>query len=699
MVPAALTSGTRIAIAVLVLSTACSGGIALEAPVTSVDDDLGSPTVRSIAAASHRAGGVGHGVKAVSDAATGTTALATTLGVFVLRADERPVELDRFPAGSQVTDLAIAPDGRTVAVALATPAAVRWYDLTASSAAGSAELGDAPLVHIAFAADGSLAGQTGTELLVWPAGAGTEPLRPTGVTGSVPALGQLTILPDGRIVTPITGTADVLVGSVSDGQVERHSVIGLDGGTLVDAQSSPAGTLAITVGRGDNDYVRADDIVVVDPATWHAGHQVATGRRTSPRDWAIFDSQIAVIVDGGAEVHHTSGAAPVLLARTDNPTLVGVYASDGAIITLHYDGTAYMWAQDLDSPFDWIPTELSSEARFGAASPTLGSGSVSMVDGNGHVTSWQTATGAAFTDDDRFATGAFTSVAGNDPGSMVAVGSAGGRALLYSDQLEPLGEFADGGGRIDDVSFVTGSDDVITARSQRLNGDAFDDTVTRWDTVTSEPVFRHGGDAEPVPGCGFFYNRIRMTPDGSVMAVLSHTYEVSLVDTGTGAELHTFPPHGSTVFDAGFTPNGRRLITSADDSTVRVWDVDDLTLLADYSVANGGFNAIGILSDDTMAVSDITGTIFVVEILTGAVIATMDGSMHRSHHIAVSPDRSMIAASSGDGSIIMWSTSGQLIGTLTGASAGVTSLTFSGNEAILASALDGSVHRWTFDVT
>jgi WD40 repeat protein len=684
--------------ALVLVSTACSNGAELQAPMTlpSVAPEGALSEVNSVVVSGHQSGGVGHGVRAVSDAATGTTALATTVGMFLLRADGQPVELDRFPAGSQVMDIAMSPDGGIVAIALASPAAVRWYDLTASSPAGAVELGNDPLFHLAFGPDGSLAGQTGTELLVWPAGAGLEPLRPTDTTE---ALGRLTILPDGRIVAPVTGTADVLIGSVSDGLIERRTVGGLGGGTLVDAQSSSAGTLAISVGRGEDEFLRTDDIVVVDTATWLGGYQVVTGRQTSPRDWAVLDSQIVLIGDGGSEVHDTSGAPPALLARAENPAVVGVYAIDAAVVTLHPDGTATAWARAPESPSGWIPTGLPSDARFGAASPTVGSGSISMVDVDGHTTSWRTTTWEAFTDDDRFATGAFTGVASNDAGTVVAVGSEGGRAVLYSDQLVPFGELADGGGRIDAVAFALGSDDVITARAQRLNDDAFDDTVTRWDAATSAPVFRQGGDAEPVPGCGFFFNRIRATPDGSVMAVVSHTYEVSLVDTTTGAELHTFPPHGSTVFDVGFTPDGSRLVTASDDATVRVWEMNSLSLLAEYSAANGGYQAIGMLSNDTMAVSDVTGVISVVEVSTGAVLATLDGSMDRTQHITVSDDRSMIAAPAADGSIKVWSVSGQMVGTLIGASATVTSLSFSGNNALVASALDATVHRWTFDVS
>jgi WD40 repeat protein len=50
-----------------------------------------------------------------------------------------------------------------------------------------------------------------------------------------------------------------------------------------------------------------------------------------------------------------------------------------------------------------------------------------------------------------------------------------------------------------------------------------------------------------------------------------------LIDTATGKELGRAKGHRGTAWGAAFSPDGKRLATTADDGQVLVWDLAKLT--------------------------------------------------------------------------------------------------------------------------
>jgi WD40 repeat protein len=53
--------------------------------------------------------------------------------------------------------------------------------------------------------------------------------------------------------------------------------------------------------------------------------------------------------------------------------------------------------------------------------------------------------------------------------------------------------------------------------------------------------------------------------------------EVVLIDSTTGKEVGRAKGHRGTAWGAAFSPDGKRLATTADDGQVLVWDVAKLT--------------------------------------------------------------------------------------------------------------------------
>src|SRR5262249_53459262 len=63
------------------------------------------------------------------------------------------------------------------------------------------------------------------------------------------------------------------------------------------------------------------------------------------------------------------------------------------------------------------------------------------------------------------------------------------------------------------------------------------------------------------------------SPDGKVLAAFQWKREIELWDPETGRLLHTLKGHTEQVWSCTFSANGKTLVSSSDDKTVRFWDV------------------------------------------------------------------------------------------------------------------------------
>ena len=196
-------------------------------------------------------------------------------------------------------------------------------------------------------------------------------------------------------------------------------------------------------------------------------------------------------------------------------------------------------------------------------------------------------------------------------------------------------------------------------------------------------------------------NGLAFSLDGNELAVASST-GIWMYSVDTGDELALLTGHTAEVRMLVFSPDGKILASTGDDSTTRLWNTESGQQLAVLSAGRGSHSLIAFSPDGTTIVTgNRNGTIQTWDVAIGDRLAMLTGHTGSIVALAFSADGKILASASEsqDTTIRLWDMSSEKhLSTLSGGhEQPVRLLAFSADGKILASASesqDTTIQLW-----
>jgi WD40 repeat protein len=188
---------------------------------------------------------------------------------------------------------------------------------------------------------------------------------------------------------------------------------------------------------------------------------------------------------------------------------------------------------------------------------------------------------------------------------------------------------------------------------------SFDNTARIWDIETGQTLRILG---EVGDNTALYVWDVAFSPEGRILATGADT--IRLWDVETGDLLVTFPAddpntearegHTRLIRGVVFSPDGRYLISSSDDTYALVWDVETVKVIRQFKHGGIVFHA-HLSPDGTSLVTATQDKMFYLwNFETGELRLTGKGHTAHVYSAWFSPDQTMILTVSQDKSIRLW---------------------------------------------
>jgi WD40 repeat protein len=206
-------------------------------------------------------------------------------------------------------------------------------------------------------------------------------------------------------------------------------------------------------------------------------------------------------------------------------------------------------------------------------------------------------------------------------------------------------------GWIIDLTFSPDGSQILTAGE--------DDVAILWDVATGNQIQRF---PESYPGRGSSLWSVDFTPDGSKICTGSENGNVKIWDKDSGSVLINIISSTTSVkadwsYTAKFSPDGSKLVTAAHrgEPVLRVWDTSTGNLLHTL-VSHTGTVGDAIFSPDSSLIASTSddGTIKIWNASSGDLINTLNGCPKESWKVRFSPDGSKLLTGSRVGNALLW---------------------------------------------
>ena len=199
---------------------------------------------------------------------------------------------------------------------------------------------------------------------------------------------------------------------------------------------------------------------------------------------------------------------------------------------------------------------------------------------------------------------------------------------------------------------------------------------------------------------------VSLNPDWTLLAAGFEDDRAEVWDIPHAEKLMTLSGHGDRIWTLNFSRDGSRLATGSPNAKVKIWDMPaslqagkGVTILSFETQSDNLLTSLSLNRNSTrLAVGYDRGRVEVWSLASTAERAlSLEGHSNVIQALPVfSPDESLLASGSADGTIKLWDlANGKELFTLSGHKAGIMNLAFSPDGTRLASAsLDGTARIW-----
>ncbi len=251
------------------------------------------------------------------------------------------------------------------------------------------------------------------------------------------------------------------------------------------------------------------------------------------------------------------------------------------------------------------------------------------------------------------ATGALLATRPQPSNSLCTVGVSHDASTLLAGGFHPFGALFDRDGTtratlpIDRGSYLHSasfSPDDATVVTTDCDGG-----VVLWSVAEAKAIRSFGRDLNP--------NDAVFTPDGQRLVVASSSGHIAVFEVSTGAQLGRWKAHKASASSLAVTPDGERVVSIGEDSSLSLWRLDDHSRLATLSLRQA--SPALCLSPDGASVAVADGARVAIVDLATFADRTPSAELSLSlGTLALSRDGETLVTFTGFGEARWWSMSG-----------------------------------------
>jgi len=595
--------------------------------------------------------------------------------------------------GARVLDVALSPDGRTLAVR-GDDGNIVFFDAhtlrrVGKTLPGSDQLGlmgatVGPLHALAFSPDGRTIGigsTTGHQATLDLVDTRTHATRARAIDAYLHTA-DIAFSPDGGAIAsgePVTG----MVSPPDEVIVLRNAETGRKRAT---SEPVPAGRLSgytadgrfLLVTEGDAASLLLDARTLRPVKTIRVGGAAALSPTVDEAAFGQDDGSITLL-------DLRTGKQRLMSGRAVGSIQAVSFSADGtSLATAAEDGTIAVW--DSRAGLRETFKGHSADARAAVFSPD--SRTLFTAGSDGRVFAWDVGGARRLGRPFRFASASgdvSTASAVSADGRLFATSPDGGRVTLWrSHTLTSLpGELRGPMGRVNALSF---------SRNGNLLAAAGSDRAAVWDVATTNiarvlPIARYGAQA------------IAFSPDDETIAIGQIDGSDVIYDLRTGEQVAHLTSAGS-IDSIGFSPDGKLLASASLNGTVTVWDISTKEAVARLTGAVAVFAVTFSPDGRYIAAGDSSGTVVLWDVARGRRAGrALTGHNGGIGSVAFDPSGKTLVSSSNDGKLRLWDVATRkLIGApLPGAMMGGSTAFFPDGKRVLGVFRSGTGVVWDVD--